>query len=92
MTNGIRKLLNIKDPNLNFSENCVEQIDNKLYIKCTLTYPIDTCPYCHSKGCTVKNGTRSSRITYLETAGQACYLLLKKQRFLCRNCCHTFTA
>ena len=92
MTHDIRKLLNIKDPNIIFSKNCVAHSDNKLYIACALTYSVDLCPNCHTKGTVVKNGTRISQITYLESAGLPCYLRLKKQRYLCRNCQHTFTA
>ncbi|MGF3073712.1 transposase family protein [Facklamia sp. P13069] len=57
-----------------------------------MTYPVDSCLCCQKEGVVVKNGTRSSRITYLESAGQACYLLFKKQPYLCRNCGHSFTA
>ena len=41
MTHDIRKLLNIKDPNIIFSKNCVAHSDNKLYIACVLTYSVD---------------------------------------------------
>ena len=92
MTHDIRKLLNIKDPHIDFCDNCVEKLNNTLYIKCSLTYPIHSCPCCHSEGTVVKNGTRTSKITYLESAGQPCYLLLNKQRYLCRNCHQTYTA
>ena len=40
MTNDIRKLLNIKDPNIQFSPDSVQEQDNKLYIHCSLTYPV----------------------------------------------------
>lgn len=92
MTHDIRKLLNIKDPHIHFYDNCVEKLNNKHYIKCSLTYPIHTCPCCHSEGTVVKNGTRTSKITYLESFGQPCYLLLKKQRYLGRHCHQTYTA
>lgn len=92
MSHDIRKLLNIKDPHIHFIENCVEQVENKVFVKCSLTYPVSTCPCCQKEGEIVKNGMRTSKITYLETAGQSCYLLLKKQRFLCKNCGHSFTA
>ena len=68
MTNDIRKLLNIKDPHIKFSNNCVEKVKNKLVVKCDLTYPVDTCPYCRMDGLAVKNGTRSFKNTYLESA------------------------
>ena len=92
MTNDIRKLLNIKDLNIQFSPDSVQEQDNKLYIHCSLTYPVHTCPKCHHEGCVVKNGFRTSKVTYLESAGQASYLILNKQRFLCKQCHYSFTA
>ena len=92
MTHDIRKFLNIKDQNITFPKNCVEQEDNNVYVTCHLTYLVSTCPCCHTKGTVVKNGTRMSKITYLESAGQPCYLCLKKQRYLCKHCQHAFTA
>ena len=92
MSHDIRLLLNIKDPHITFPDNCVEKVENKLFIKCCLTYPVHTCPCCHSEGTVVKNGTRTSKDTYLESAGQSCYFLLKKQRFLCKSCGRAFTA
>ncbi|MGX7140887.1 transposase family protein [Facklamia languida] len=92
MTNDIRNLLNIKDPNIHFSPDCVQQQDNKLYIHCSLIDPVHTCPQCQQEGCIVHNGHRASKIVYLESSGQARYLILNKQRFLCKQCRHSFTA
>ncbi|MGX7177760.1 transposase family protein [Facklamia hominis] len=44
-----------------------------------MTYRLEECPHCQDKHSIVYNGTRSSRITYLDTAGQVCYLTMKKQ-------------
>ena len=63
MTNGIRKLLNIKDQNIHFSPDSVQEQDNKLYVFCSLTNPVHTCPSCHHEGCIVKNGSSTSKIT-----------------------------
>lgn len=92
MSNDIRNLLNIKDPNIHFEENCVQREEQAIQIHCTLTYPLEECPHCQDKHSIVYNGTRSSRITYLDTAGQACYLIMKKQRYRCKTCHHCFTA
>ena len=51
MTNDIRNLLNIKDPNILISSDFVQQQDNTLHILCSLTYPVHTCPNCHNEGC-----------------------------------------
>ena len=40
----------------------------------------------------VKNGTRTSRITLNQVSGLPAFLKLRKQRFLCRECSHSFTA
>lgn len=66
--------------------------EQAIQIHCTLTYPLEQCPHCQDKHSIVCNGTRSSRITYLDTAGQACYLIMKKQRYRCKTCHHCFTA
>ena len=92
MTNDIKNILNIKKTNIYFSPDCVQKQDNTLYIYCSLTYAFHTCPNCHHEGCIVKNDFRPSKVTYLESAGQASYLILNKQRFLCKQCRHSFTA
>ena len=40
----------------------------------------------------VKNGTRTSRITLNQVSGLPAFLKLRKQRFFCRECSHSFTA
>ena len=86
MSNDIRNLLQIKDPNILFEENCVEKVNQTIYSHCYLSYPIDYCSCCETKDTMVKNGTRTSRITYLDVCGQPCYLLMKKQRYRCKAC------
>lgn len=92
MSNNIRKLLNIKDPNISISENAVETIENTVHVQATLTYEVDQCPQCSACGSVVKNGKRVSKLTWLNSGGQECYLHLKKQRYLCKDCRHSFTA
>lgn len=92
MSNNIRKLLNIKDPNILISENGVETIDNSVHVQAILTYDVDQCPHCCVSGMIVKNGNRTSRLTWLNASGQKCYLHLKKQRYLCKDCRQSFTA
>ncbi|WP_192812628.1 transposase family protein [Paenisporosarcina sp. TG-14] len=54
----------------------------------------------HCGGCGVrnidytvyKNGTQSSRITLPITGVNPTYLLLKKQRFICKACNYSFTS
>ena len=40
MTNDIRKILNIKNPNIHFSPDSVQEQDTKLSIHCLLTDPV----------------------------------------------------
>ena len=40
----------------------------------------------------VKNGTRTSRMTLNQVSGLPAFLKLRKQRFFCRECSHSFTA
>ena len=92
MSNDIRNLLQIKDPKIHFEDNCVKTSDQAIYIHCCLSYTINRCPCCEAKDTIVKNGTRTSRITYLDVCGQPCYLLMKKQRYRCNVCRQCFTA
>lgn len=92
MTNDIKNLLNIKDPNIKIMENSVEIIQNNVVIAATLTYSIRTCPICESNQSVVKNGLRNSKITLLSSGGQPTYLLLKKQRYRCKTCQQCLTA
>lgn len=92
MSNDIRNILNIKDPNITFSENCTQIIENKLYIKAKLSYTITHCPHCHQDNTLVKNETRQAKITLLNTSGRPTFLLLNKQRYRCKACYQCITA
>lgn len=99
MTHFISSLLQIKEPNLDYTKSTVEEVFYKgiksLFITAKLTYNPTHCPAC---GCInadysiVKNGTRTSRITLPHVSGLPAYLKLSKQRFLCKHCDHSFTA
>lgn len=101
MNNCIKNLLNIKDENIYFYENCVENkkinnVETKL-IHGILTYYPSFCPVC---GCVnnscqdiIKWGFKHNCIIKLpKLSGYNAILLLDKQRFLCRNCNKTFIA
>nr|WP_234987922.1 transposase family protein [Carnobacterium iners] len=60
-----------------------------------LTYTPSTCPKCYTPNQNYshyRNGTHLSRITLLMSGIYPTYLLLKKQRFMCKACHSTFTA
>ena len=99
MKNFILSLLQIKENNIDFTNTTVEDVIHKgiksLFITAKLTYDPTHCPDC---GCInadfsiVKNGTRVSRITLPHISGLPAFLKLSKQRYLCKDCGHSFTA
>ena len=98
MTNIHDIVLQIKDKNVIWEDKAEEVYFKKkksLFFYATYTYYPDACPNC---GCVnhdnsiVKNGTRTSRITLNQVSGLPAFLKLRKQRFLCRECSHSFTA
>lgn len=98
MDNHTKKILGLKDPNLIFSENWLEEKKVKgvtaHVIKGLLTYVPPCCEKCGIKneGQIIKNGTHTTR-TQLPKFNQYLTLLeLKRTRFLCRNCGKTFHA
>ena len=98
-SNDIRKVLDIQDKNIVFEDNCVELGHFKgkecKYIKGTLTYIPKECMKCHTPNVNYtvyRNGTQKSRITIPMSGVSPTYLLLKKQRFQCKECGATFTA
>ena len=94
-------ILNIKDENIYFSENCLEIINiNKIQTKVFhgyLTYIPEFCPKC---GCVNEgfndiikwNWKRNCKIKITKACGYNALLILDKQIFLCKNCNRTFTA
>ena len=99
MSNDIRKLLDIQDQNITFEENSVnyEQYKGKMckFVKAQLTYEPMDCPKCKTEkedASIYKNGKQTSRITIPMTGTHPTYLLLKKQRFMCKVCESSFTA
>lgn len=99
ISNTIRNILDIQDKNINFNETGVS-IGRRFkkeakFIYATLTYTPDRCKHCdiRNEGYTLyKNGTQKSTITLPMSGHRPTYLVLKKQRFRCKNCTRTFTA
>ena len=101
-TDYTRNILNIKDPNIIFDKNCLEErIINKITYKifhAKLTYTPSCCPNC---GCLyesnpdtiIKYGFKKNcKIKLDRLCNYSTILLLDKQRFLCKHCYSTFTA
>jgi len=97
-----RNILNIKDENIIFYENCLEEvkIKNKTVkvFHAKLTYTPDVCPNC---GCLyesnpdtiIKHGFKKNcNIKMNKISNCTVILSLDKQRFLCKYCKSTFTA
>lgn len=97
--NDIKILLDIQDSNLYFEENCVKEGTYKgkrcKYVTGKLSYTPTSCEVCKASNenyDVYKNGTQLSRITLPITGVYPTYLLLKKQRFMCKRCKNSFTA
>ncbi|HKL41504.1 MAG TPA: ISL3 family transposase [Clostridia bacterium] len=98
MSNFIPELLELKDPNIKFSNN-VNNIKKKNItynlIKAKLSYVPEHCPIC---GCLnenysiIKYGTKPSDIKLLPCNGNPTILRLNKQRFFCKECGQSFLA
>lgn len=95
----MRKMLDIQDKNIVFNDDCVEYGHFKgkkcKYIEAQLTYIPQECLKCHAPNehyTIYRNGTQVSRITLPMSGIHPTYLLLKKQRFLCKSCGESFTA
>ena len=95
INNCILKILNMKDINLNFSENFVEEREIKgtrsLIYMGYLSNEMNSCPFCNSQNIK-KNGTRKSLIKIPKVSELNSYLELEKQRYYCKNCKRTITA
>ena len=98
INNCIVKLLNLKEENVKFKENFVEE--RKINGKRSLIYMgylYNNYEYCPECGCInentiVKNGTKKSLIKIPKVSELNSYLELEKQRYKCKNCNKRFTA
>ena len=101
-TDYTRNILNIKDENIIFYENCLEEvkIKNKTVkvFHAKLTYTPDVCPNC---GCLyetnpetiIKYGFKKNcNIKMDKISNYSVILKLDKQRFFCKHCKSTFIA
>lgn len=100
-TDYTKLILNIKDNNIYFNEDCLEivnirGVETKVFHG-YLTYTPEFCPKC---GCINEsfndiikwNWKRNCKIKITKACGYNTFLILDKQRFLCKNCNRTFTA
>ena len=100
-TDYTRNILNIKDKNIYFNENCLEvvkikEIETKVFHG-ILTYdPPKFCPCC---GCINENNSiikwafkKNCKIKLDKVSNYNTILILDKQRFKCKNCNSTFIA
>ena len=100
-TDYTKKILNIKDENIYFYEDCLEikkikGIQAKIFHG-YLTYTPTYCPKC---GCINRSFNdiikwdfkKNCKIKLTKVSNYNTLLLLDKQRFFCKHCNHTFTA
>lgn len=88
-------LLNLKDPNLHFSEKnykleIINGIETKI-IEGTLKNKPDACPCCRHSKINI-HGYKTSNIKIPPISEFNAILRLKKQRYKCQNCKKTFIA
>lgn len=96
-----KEILNIKDKNIYFDENCLEIINIKgtktKVFHGYLTYTPKSCPKCKS----INNGyddiikwnwKKNCKIKTTKICGYNSLLILDKQRFYCKHCKKTFIA
>lgn len=100
-TDYTKNILNIKDENIFFYENClkickINNVDTKVFHG-YLSY---TPKFCNVCGCVNKssndiikwNWKRNCKIKIPKIANYNAILILDKQRFFCKHCHHTFIA
>ena len=100
-TDYTRNILNIKDKNIYFNENCLEVakingIETKVFHGFLTYEPPGFCPCC---GCINEDNSiikwafkKNCKIKLDKVSNYNTILLLDKQRFLCKNCNSTFIA
>lgn len=95
--NNILKILNIQDKNIKLEENYYEKeiVKGELrhLVKAKLSYRPEKCPHCgkiydHK---IIKHGFKKTKIMLPKQSRINTYLILKKQRYLCKHCNRTFT-
>ena len=100
-TDYTKNILNIKDENIFFDENCLKICKfNNIVTKVIHGYLSYTTKYCDVCGCINENPNdiikwdwkRNCKIRLPKVAGYNTILVLDKQRFYCKHCHHTFIA
>ena len=79
----ITKLLDIKDPNIQFMDIINRDTHKEIIAK--LDYDAPSCPDCGSQ-MKKYDFQKTSKIPYLETTGMPTRILLRKRRFKCYHC------
>ena len=91
--NFIKTLMNIQEENLQFSNDCTfikkKDITSKRLHATLNSENFHLCPFCNSAHI-VRNGWKTSYIRFLKFQQYPIEIALKKQRFLCKECKHTF--
>lgn len=92
-----RKLLNIKDKNITFPEDYLEEVKlngvTSFVFNALLSYQPTHCEHCQSlfDAKFKKHGFKTSRLVIPKVSLHDTYLSLKKQRYYCGHCHSTFT-
>ena len=95
--NYITEMLELKEKNIIFKENCyykekIKRIEHKIF-EGYLTYQPDSCPECNVifDENFEKHGFITSNVKIPNVSGFKTILKLHKQRYLCKHCNKAFT-
>lgn len=100
ISNSIRISLNIKDPNITFDQNFVQEVPINGIISLVYNASLSpeapsVCPKCgiiNQNYDIIKNGSKYVHIKMPRVSNLKTILKLKKQRYLCKHCNHSFSA
>lgn len=99
ISHSIRNILNIKDQRITFNENVTSHqliggVQSLVFNATLAPHSPSFCPKC---GCVnesfdiIKHGFKTIHIKLPRVSNQRTFLFLKKQRYFCKHCSHTFT-
>lgn len=92
----IKYLLEIKDPNIKLTETLTQiplnQRPTHKLLHGVLSYEANQCPHCKCRNRVIKWGFKRVLVHLGQFNSQPIKLSLKKQRYRCKQCAHTFSA
>ncbi|WP_409022805.1 transposase family protein [Dellaglioa sp. P0083] len=87
----VQDLLLNEEPNLEFPTNYYEESPKVIRIFAKLTYKLTVCHQCHHRS-VIKYGFKTVHLRFTPINDKPTILYLRKQRFMCHHCNHTWLA